>query len=106
MPFMSRAFVHLDRGEHKDAVSDLDMYIRLDGDDQAAAHFRRGISQIAIGKYEEARADLQTAHDLDPYIANRIVKSASDVRDGSEHIVFDDDVPKDILEMLKPRLFG
>ena len=106
VPFMSRALVNLDTGEHKDAISDLDMFIRLGGDDLSAAHFRRGISQIALGNYEEARADLRTAHDLDPYIANRVVKSTSDVRDGSEHIVFDDDVPKDILEMLKPRLFG
>ena len=99
----ARALLNFNIEEYQGAVDDLAAYAAVGGDDPAAAQFRRGIALIALGKFEEARGELETALGQDPSVANRVVKGISDVVDGAEHLLLQDEVPSDLLEMLKPR---
>ena len=101
--YMARALLNFNKEEYQGAVDDLAAYAAVGGDDPAAAQFRRGIALIALGKFEEARGELETALGQDPSVANRVVKGISDVVDGTEHFLLQDEVPSDLLEMLKPR---
>ncbi len=98
---MARALLNFNIGEYQGAVEDLAAYMAVGGEDPAAAQFRRGIALIALEKYEEARGELKTALCQDPVVANRVVKSLSDTADGTETLILQDEVPSDILEMLK-----
>ncbi len=100
--YTSRALVHFSMGEYQDAVEDFGTYLSLGGDDPAEAHFRRGIALVALGNFEEARADLETAIGQDRFVAKRVITRVSDVVDGSESLVLRDDVPADIQELLNP----
>ena len=75
-------------------------YLDVGGDDPASAHFHRGIALIALGNFDEARGELETALGQDPVVAKRVIKSVSDVVDGSESLVLQDEVPDDLKEML------
>ena len=101
--YMARALLNFNIEEYQGAVDDLAAYAAVGGDDPAAAQFRRGIALIALGKFEEARGELETALGQDPSVANRVVQGISDVVDGTEHFLLQDEVPSDLLEMLKPR---
>ena len=101
--YMARALLNFNIGEYQGAVEDLTAYMAVGGDDAAAAQFRRGIALIALSKFEEARGELETALGQDEFVASRVVKGMSDVVDGTESLVLQDEVPSDLLEMLKPR---
>ena len=101
--YMGRALLDFNMGEYQDAVEDLGRYLDVGGDDPAAAHFRRGIALIALGNFDEARGELETALEQDPFVAKRVIASVSDVVDGSESLVLQDEVPADLQEMLDPR---
>lgn len=101
--YMGRALLNFNTGDYQGAVEDLAAYIAVGGDDQTGAQFRRGIGLIALGNFEEARRELETALAQDPFVATRVVKGWSDVVDGTESLVLQDEVPSDLLEMLKPR---
>ena len=101
--YTSRALVHFSMGQYQDAVNDFGMYLSLGGDDPPDAYFRRGIALVALGSYEEAREDLEAALEQDPFVAKRVIQSVSDVVDGSESLVLQDEVPADIQKMLDPR---
>ncbi len=100
---MARALLNFNIGEFQGAVEDLGTYLSLGGDDPPAAHFRRGIALVALGNFEDARGELATALRQDPLVAKRVVASVSDVVDGSESLVLQDEVPSDLREMLKPQ---
>ncbi len=100
---MARALLNFNIGEFQGAVEDLGTYLSLGGDDPSAAHFRRGIALVALGNFEDARGELATALRQDPLVAKRVVASVSDVVDGSESLVLQDEVPSDLREMLKPQ---
>ena len=101
-PYMGRALLHFEMVEYQDAIEDFGTYLSLSGDDPAAAHFRRGIALVALQNFEEARTDLETALELDPCVAKRVVANVSDIADGSESLVLQDEVPAHLLEMLTP----
>ena len=101
--YMGRALLDFNMGEYQDAVEDLGRYLDVGGDDPAAAHFRRGIALIALGNFDEARGELETALEQDPFVAKRVIASVSDVVDGSESLLLQDEVPADLQEMLDPR---
>ena len=100
--YMARALLNFNIGEFRGAVEDLGTYLSVGGDDPPAAHFRRGIALIALGNFEEARGELEIALGQDQFVAKRVVASVSDVVDGSESLVLQDEVPNDLREMLKP----
>ena len=100
--YMSRALVHFSMGEYQDAIQDFSSYLGLGGDDPPEAHFRRAIALVALENFQEARADLKTALELDASVAIRVVASVSDAIDGSESLVLRDEVPADLLAMLEP----
>ena len=101
--YMARALLNFNIGEYQGAVEDFGTYLIVGGDDPPATHFRRGITLIALGNFEEARGELETALGQDPFVAKRVVASVSDVVDGSESFVLQDEVPNDLREMLKPQ---
>ena len=98
--YMVRALLDFNMEEYQDALEDLGRYLDVGGDDPAAAYFRRGIALIALGNFDEARGELETALGQDPFVAKRVIKSVSDVVDGSESLVLQDEVPDDLREML------
>ena len=101
--YMARALLNFSIGEYQGALEDWGTYLAVGGDDPPAAHFRRGIALIGLRNFEEARGELETALEQDPLVAKRVVASVSDIVDGSESLVLQDDVPNDLLEMLKPQ---
>ena len=101
--YMARALLNFNIEEYQGAVEDWGTYLAVGGDDPPAAHFRRGIALIALGNFEEARRELKSALGQDPFVAKRVVASVSDVLDGSESLVLQDEVPSDLREMLKPQ---
>ena len=100
--YMGRAVVHFNMGQSQDAVDDFGRHLSLGGDDPAEAYFLRGIALVTLGKFEEARADLETALGQDPFVAKRVIAKVSDLVGGSDSLILQDEVPADILEMLKP----
>ncbi|MYB50481.1 MAG: tetratricopeptide repeat protein [Dehalococcoidia bacterium] len=101
--YMARALLNFNIGEYQGALEDLAAYMAVGGDDPAAAQFSRGIALIALGKFEEARGELKAALGQDPVVANRVVNGLSDIVDGTETLRLQDEVPSDLLEMLKPQ---
>ena len=101
--YMARALLDFNMEEYQDGLEDLGRYLDVGGDDPASAHFRRGIALIALGNFDEARGELETALGQDPFVAKRVIKRVSDVIDGSESLVLQDEVPDDLKEMLDPR---
>ena len=101
--YMARALLNFNIGEYQGALEDWGTYLAVGGDDPPAAHFRRGIALIALGNFEEARGELETALGQDPFVAKRVVASVSDIVDGSESLVLQDEMPTDLREMLKPQ---
>ena len=102
--YMTRALIYFNIREYQSALDDLAAYTAVGGDDPAAAQFRRGIALIALGNFDDAREELETALEQDPFVANRVVKSVSDIVDGTERLVLRDEVPSDLLKMLEPRM--
>ncbi len=96
--YMGRALLNFNLKNYQGAAEDLAAYMAVGGDDRAAAQFRRGIALIALGNFEEARGELETALVQDPLVAARVVKSMSDVVDGTESLMLQDEVPDDLLE--------
>ncbi len=101
--YIVRSLLNFNTGDYQSVVEDLASYLALGGDDPAAAQFRRGIALTALGNFEEARGELEAALGQDPLVANRVVKDLSDVVDGTETLVLQDEVPSDLLEMLEPQ---
>ena len=85
-------------------MEDLGTYLSVGGDGPAPPPtFVGGIALVALGNFEDARGELATALEQDPFVAKRVVASVSDVVDGSESLVLQDEVPNDLREMLKPQ---
>ena len=100
--YMFRAQISLNVEDFQGAIKDLGVYLALDGEDPPKGYFLRGIALIALGNFDEGRADLKTALEQDSLVAQRVIASVSDVVDGSESLVLPDEMPPDISEMLKP----
>ena len=100
-PHMVRTFVYFDLEEYVAAISNLDQYLAKGGEDPSAAHFRRGLALIALGRFDEARLDLQIAVESDSSVASRVIAGIGDTADGSETLMVQEEIPADVLEMLK-----
>ena len=100
--YMGRALLYFQMEEYKVAIEDFSTYLRLSGADPSAAYFRRGIALVALGEFEEARSDLNNALELDTSVTKRVVASFGEVVDGEESLVLQDEVPADIVDLLRP----
>lgn len=99
--YMSRALIFFAAGQYQDAIDDFSKYIESDGKELPDARFRRGTALVMLGRFEEARTDLKAALAIDPFAAERVVKSVSDVLDGTDSHVLNDEVPADIVAILE-----
>ena len=101
--YMGRALIYFNLGEYQLAAEDLGTYIALDGNDPPQGYLRRGIALMALGNYDEARADLRNALEQDSFVAQRVIASTSDIAGGSESLVLQlqNEIPADIWDMLQ-----
>ncbi len=67
----SRAWVHLRRGEPRDALSDFDRALKL-RPDGAWSLYGRGLARTRLGQADAARADLEAARKLVPTVADDV----------------------------------
>ena len=99
----SRAQVYLGLGEYQKAIEDYGTSIQLGGDDLPNAHFRRGVSQVALEHFAEARADLEASVELDPSVAKGMFDTKDHVSAFVQNLELKKEIPADLLEKLSPR---
>ena len=101
--YSNRAQVHFDLGEYQNAIEDFSMYIHLGGGNLPNAHFRRGVAQVALEHFAEARADLETSLELEPSVAKRMFETKDHVSAFVQDLGLQKEIPADLLEKLNPR---
>ena len=101
MAFFARSLVQFDIDAYRSAIDDLDNYLRLGGENECEALFRRGIAQVLLANFDESRADFSKALDIDPSVANRVIKGISIDADENGRVLLDDSVPDDIVAILE-----
>lgn len=101
--YINRANLHMDLESFHEAIEDYGKYLRLDGDDLACAQFRRGVAHIALENYAEARKDLINSLELEPDVASRVFETPDKVSDFIREHGLENNVPADLLELLKPK---
>ena len=95
-----RALVNLGLLEPANAIRDLDTCIELDGAMRADAHFTRGIANIFLWKFCEARLDIKTSLDLRTDSGGPMFEDRRHVKGLIECLESIEGVPEDLLEML------
>ena len=101
--YYNRAQVYFGLGEYQNAIEDYGTYIQLGGDDLPDAHFRRGVAQVALEHFAEARTDLETAVELEPGVAKRMFDTKDHVSAFVQDLGLKKEIPADLLEKLSPR---
>ena len=101
--FANRAQVHFDLGEYQAMIEDYRMYITLNGDSPADAHFRIGIAQMALANFAEARTEMAASLDLDSSVAQRMFETEEAASAFVRDLGLQVDVPADLLAMLTPK---
>lgn len=95
-----RALVNLELLEPANAIRDLDTCIEMDGAMRSDAHLVRGLANIFLWKFCEARLDIKTSLDLGTDSGGPMFKVRRHIKGLIEYLESIEGVPEDLVEML------
>ena len=95
-----RGLAHFRNSEIDKAIDDLSRAIQLKPEDSAAAYYNRGIIQLSLRNWEEAKTDLTIAANNQLDVATEFQQEYGRVEDFEQGM--DIELPEDIISILTP----
>ena len=102
-PYVNRANFKLELGRFQEAIEDYDTYMLLDGDNLANVLFKEAIAYLALGNFAEARKSFQRSLEIEPDVACEVFETEERVSEFLQNVNLTNQIPDDLLEMLKPK---